>query len=57
MLHSAAASAMMSEAGNDRNRRARLALGAVTALAAVAALAREAQLPDSFSDWDDQVSG
>lgn len=59
MLHSAAAvsvSAASKEGPKGGGkRRAKVALGAVTTLAAVAALAREAQLPDSFSEWDDQV--
>lgn len=32
-----------------------MALGAVATVAAVAALARESQLPDKLSEWDDQV--
>lgn len=55
-LHSATASTESKAAGGG-NRRARVALGAVTTLAAVAALARESQLPDSFSEWDDEVIG
>ncbi|CAB1109299.1 unnamed protein product [Ectocarpus sp. CCAP 1310/34] len=34
-----------------------MALGAVASVAAVAALLREAQLPDRFAEWDDEVGG
>lgn len=63
MLHFEAAAAAASATatskgprGNGGSRGVKVALGAVTTLAAVAALAREAQLPNSFSEWDDQVS-
>lgn len=60
MLHSRSPAGLdgrgaTTKSSSSRRRKASKALGAVATVAAATVLAREALLPDSFAEWDDQV--